>query len=67
MLILIWHAQYIYFRRYALDDGVSFLLNATLLFVVAFYVYPMKFLFSVFVNAVTGYHELDAAGAASSR
>ncbi len=63
MLILIWHAQYIYFRRYALDDGVSFLLNATLLFVVAFYVYPMKFLFSVFVNAVTGYHELDAAGA----
>lgn len=47
MLILIWHAQYIYFRRDALDDGVSFLLNATLLFVVVFYVYPMKFLFSV--------------------
>ena len=62
LLLLIWHAQYIYFRRYALDDMPSFVLNATLLFVVAFYVYPLKFLFSVFANAITGYHELDAGG-----
>ena len=32
--LFIWHAQYLYFRRYALDDRVSFLLNALLLFVV---------------------------------
>jgi uncharacterized membrane protein len=62
MLLLIWHGQYIYFRRYALDDGTSFLLNAALLFVVAFYVYPLKFLFTVFVNNLTNYHEVDAAG-----
>ena len=62
LLLMIWHAQYIYFRRYALDDMPSFMLNAALLFVVAFYVYPLKFLFSIFVNALTGYHELDAAG-----
>jgi Endosomal/lysosomal potassium channel TMEM175 len=64
LLLMIWHAQYIYFRRYALDDRASFLLNAALLFVVAFYVYPLKFVFSVFANAITGYHEIDAAGKA---
>jgi hypothetical protein len=62
LLLMIWHAQYIYFRRYALDDKTSFLLNAALLFVVAFYVYPLKFLFTIFTNSITGYHELDAAG-----
>ncbi|MEP7000754.1 MAG: TMEM175 family protein [bacterium] len=64
LLLMIWHAQYIYFRRYALDDKPSFILNAALLFVVAFYVYPLKFLFTVFTNALTGYHEIDAAGKA---
>lgn len=63
LLLTIWHAQYIYFRRYALDDGTSFMLNAALLFVVAFYVYPLRFLFSVFVNGITGHRDLDAAGA----
>ena len=62
ILLLIWHSQYIYFRRYALDDRVSFLLNAALLFVVAFYVYPLKFLFTVFVDAFTRYQEVDARG-----
>ncbi|CAN5312204.1 hypothetical protein BH09GEM1_BH09GEM1_18850 [soil metagenome] len=62
LLLMIWHAQYIYFRRYALDDKTSFLLNAALLFVVAFYVYPLKFLFTTFTNGITGYRETDAAG-----
>lgn len=62
MLLLIWHSQYLYFRRYALDDKPSFLLNATLLFMVAFYVYPLKFLFTTFANGITGYREIDATG-----
>jgi hypothetical protein len=62
LLLMIWHAQYLYFRRYALDDMRTFVLNAMLLFVVAFYIYPLKFLFSVFVNGIMGYQELDAAG-----
>ncbi|MEP6990975.1 MAG: TMEM175 family protein [bacterium] len=62
LLLLIWHAQYIYFRRYALDDKATLLLNAALLFVVAFYVYPLKFLFTTFTNGITGYHETDASG-----
>ena len=62
LLLMIWHAQYIYVRRYALDDKTSFLLNAMLLFVVAFYVYPLKFLLTVFTNDITGYRETDASG-----
>ncbi len=62
LLLMIWHAQYIYFRRYALDDRVSFLLNAALLFVVAFYVYPLKFLTTLLTNGITRYQEVDAAG-----
>ena len=58
LLLLIWHAQYIYFRRYALDDRRTFLLNAALLFVVAFYIYPLKFLFSAIVDQVTGFHAM---------
>jgi uncharacterized membrane protein len=54
MLLFIWHAQYLYFRRYALDDRVSFLLNALLLFVVAFYIYPLKFLFTMLVYRMMG-------------
>ena len=64
LLLLIWHSQYIYFRRYALVDNVSFILNAALLFVVSFYVYPLKFLFTVLLNGITGHKEVDAAGKA---
>lgn len=45
LLLMIWHAQYIYFRRYSLDDKTSFLLNAALLFVVAFYIYPLMMIY----------------------
>ena len=63
-LLMIWHAQYLYFRRYALDDGVSFVLNAMLLFVVVFFIYPLKFLFTVLDNNLTNYHDLDSVGKA---
>ena len=58
LLLLIWHAQYLYFRRYALDDRRTFLLNAALLFVVAFYIYPLKFLFTAIVDQVTGFQAM---------
>ena len=59
LLLLIWHAQYIYFRRYALDDRASFILNAALLFVVAFYIYPLKFLFTTLVDGLTGFQQMQ--------
>ncbi|MEO7455730.1 MAG: TMEM175 family protein [Gemmatimonadaceae bacterium] len=64
LLLMIWHSQYIFFRRYALDDMRTFVLNAALLFVVAFYIYPLKFLFTVVTNGLTGYQEMDDAGKA---
>jgi uncharacterized membrane protein len=47
LLMMVWHEQHVYFRRYALDDRISIILNAMLIFLVLFYVYPLKFLFSL--------------------
>ena len=47
MVASIWYAQYIFFRRYALSDAMTVFLTLLLLFVVLFYVYPLKFLFGV--------------------
>jgi uncharacterized membrane protein len=49
-LIWIWYNQYIYFRRYALNDGFVFTFNALLIFVVLFYIYPLKFLATFLAN-----------------
>ena len=54
LLFLVWHDQYIFFRRYGLQDGVTNWLNGALLFVVLFFVYPLKFLFSFLFKAFTG-------------
>ena len=55
ILLLLWHAHYIFFRRYALEDGVTTALNAALLFLVLFFVYPLKYLatqLSVFLRSL---------------
>jgi hypothetical protein len=54
LLMRVWYEQYVYFRRYNLQDTGSVVLNAILLFVVLFYVYPLKFLFSYLMNVWTG-------------
>lgn len=51
ILVLIWYFHYQYFRRYGLQDGVTIVLNATLVFVVLLYVYPLKFLASVLLQS----------------
>ncbi len=43
LLVLIWHAQYTWFRRYGLDDAITTIVTMVLLFVVLFFVYPLKF------------------------
>ncbi|HEX7242665.1 MAG TPA: TMEM175 family protein, partial [Longimicrobiaceae bacterium] len=42
VLFWIWLSQYRFFRRYGLQDGPTLALNAALLFVVLFFVYPLK-------------------------
>jgi len=43
-LVAIWAVHNSFFRRYGLQDRMTVVLNAVLLFVVLFYVYPLKFL-----------------------
>lgn len=55
LLMIIWYEQNIFFRRYGLDDIKTIVLNCILIFLVLFYVYPLKFLFTlVFNNQIYG-------------
>ena len=54
LLLVIWREHYIFFRRYGLQDNVIVWLNAALLFVVLFYVYPLKFVFTLALAPITG-------------
>lgn len=51
-LALIWNGHYKFCRRYGLDDGACRFLTCLMLFVVLFYVYPLKFLFTMSVNSM---------------
>ena len=42
-MIWVWYMHYRFFRRYGLEDALTVTLNAFLLFVVLFYVYPLKY------------------------
>jgi uncharacterized membrane protein len=53
MLLTLWYAHYVFFRRYGLHDQFTIFLNSVLLFVVLFYVYPLKFLFSTLVGQMS--------------
>jgi hypothetical protein len=44
MVSWIWYEHNLFFRRYGLQDPWTVFLNSMLLFVVLFYVYPLKFL-----------------------
>jgi Endosomal/lysosomal potassium channel TMEM175 len=57
LLFWIWHEHNLFFRRYGLQDGLTVFLNGVLLFVVLFYVYPLKFMFdSMFAQMMPGAH-----------
>src|ERR1041384_8739467 len=52
LLALIWNGQYKFCRRYGLDDGAARFLTCVLLFLVLFYVYPLKFLFNLSITGL---------------
>jgi uncharacterized membrane protein len=55
LLVWIWHEHNMFFRRYGLQDSLTVFLNGVLLFVVLFYVYPLKFMFdSMFAQMLPG-------------
>lgn len=45
LLVWIWYEHNSFFRRFGLQDNYTIFLNSVLLFVVLFYVYPLKFMF----------------------
>ena len=51
-LALIWNGHYRYCRRYGLDDGTARFLTCVMLFLVLFYVYPLKFLFNFSITSL---------------
>jgi uncharacterized membrane protein len=58
VLVSIWTEQHKFFRNYGLDDGWTIALNGALLFIVLFYTYPLKFLFTLlFSNQIYGPHK----------
>lgn len=54
ILTWVWHVHHTYFRRYALSDEITIALNTALLFLVLFYIYPMKFMFSMVTGEIRG-------------
>jgi len=54
ILVQVWYEHYIFSRRYGLQTLYTVFLNSVLIFVVLFYVYPLKFLFSVVVAGLSG-------------
>ncbi len=51
-LALLWNGHYRYCRRYGLDDGSARFLTCLMLFLVLFYVYPLKFLFNFSITGL---------------
>jgi uncharacterized membrane protein len=50
MVCWIWYEHNVFFRSYGLQDRWTVFLNCVLLFVVLFYVYPLKFLTAALMN-----------------
>jgi len=57
--VLIWLTHYRFSRRYGLEDGYTVFLNVVLLFLVLFYVYPLKFLFTLLIGQMAGIPNLE--------
>ncbi len=57
LLIDVWFEHHHFFRRYAIIDQTVITLNTLLLFVILFYVYPLKFVFVIAVDAFFGHHQ----------
>jgi len=60
--VLIWVTHYRFSRRYGLEDSYTVFLNVLLLFLVLFYVYPLKFLFTHILGGLVGMETLEGVG-----
>jgi len=56
LFIDIWFEHHHFYKRYALQDKRTMFLNTLLLFVILFYVYPLKYVFTLFTMGIFGEH-----------
>jgi len=49
-LIAIWYNTFIFHRRFGLEDGYTIFLSTVLIFIVLFYIYPLKFMAQIVIN-----------------
>jgi uncharacterized membrane protein len=54
LLFQVWWRHYRFFRKYDLEDASVITLTGLLLFVVLFYVYPLKFVWTVVFSQIQG-------------
>src|SRR5258706_10912942 len=54
LFIDIWFEHHHFFKRYALQDKLTMFLNTLLLFVILFYVYPLKYMFTLVTMEILG-------------
>lgn len=54
LLMLIWFEHFQFFLRYGITNGKIVFLNTILLFLILFYVYPLKFLFKILYTIFAG-------------
>src|SRR5579863_5320693 len=54
ILVQVWYEHYVFSRRYGLQTFYTVILNSILIFVVLFFVYPLKFLFTLLVGVLSG-------------
>lgn len=54
ILVQTWYFHYKFSRRYGLETVYTIVLTAALIFVVLFYVYPLKFMFTLAVGGLSG-------------
>lgn len=52
--VWIWYAHYLYFRRFGFADAQTTVLNAVLLLLILFYVFPLRFIMGALFDGFTG-------------
>lgn len=57
IFIDMWFEHHHFYRRYALSDMPTIAINTILLFVILFYVYPMRYMLTLAAHAFLGEHE----------
>lgn len=67
LLFGVWRRQYLFFRRFGLEDRATTWLNAILLMIVLAYIYPLKFLYGFLGELVRTHFASTGSWAIDSR